>query len=240
MKKSTLSLSLAVGLALFLSSAVKAQASMPFNFVGGAGKTPGTVNLTWSDLSNQANGYSLMYGTAAGSYTWGVPSISEYGQNSSFTVGYLTPGQTYYFLLTAYNGNTFVASSGPIAVMATGGTVAVSAPVVSTVSVPTSAPTGMGGPVSRYGFRATTGSQTGTVDLWWIDDTTASAYDIAYGKASGQYQWGLQNMPHTPNVLNKYTVGFLQSGVTYYFVLNPENGGQSVQGFTSVVAAVAR
>ncbi len=56
------------------------------------------VTLAW-DAESGVAGYRLHYGTSSGSYT----QSSDVGTNTTATVSNLTAGQTYYFVVTAYN-----------------------------------------------------------------------------------------------------------------------------------------
>lgn len=60
------------------------------------------VSLAWSpSTSTNIAGYSVYYGTASSNYTASVNA----GVNTSVTVSNLTPGQTYYFNVLAYDTN---------------------------------------------------------------------------------------------------------------------------------------
>jgi hypothetical protein len=87
-------------------------------FVGHTGVASGTVDLMWVDDSN-ATGYALMYGTQPGHYQYGVLHINEKSnQLNQYTVGALTPGQTYYFALVSERNGKAAYTSAPIAVTA--------------------------------------------------------------------------------------------------------------------------
>src|SRR5437868_5408253 len=59
------------------------------------------LRFGWDPSSDPAiTGYSLSYGTTSGHYTQTVST----GNSSSATVTSLTPGTTYYFVVTAFNG----------------------------------------------------------------------------------------------------------------------------------------
>lgn len=60
----------------------------------------GQATLSWGASSSTAvTGYRLYYGTASGNYTQNVDA----GNVTTFTVGNLTDGQTYYFAAKAYD-----------------------------------------------------------------------------------------------------------------------------------------
>ncbi len=59
-----------------------------------------TATLAWNPVTDQTlDGYKVYVGTASGLYT----STITVGNLTSYTVGSLTPGTTYYFAVTAYN-----------------------------------------------------------------------------------------------------------------------------------------
>jgi hypothetical protein len=62
-------------------------------------ETNGNVAVEWQSVPG-ATGYKVKYGTAAGSY----PNVVDAGNNVGQLVTGLTPGTTYYFVVTAYNG----------------------------------------------------------------------------------------------------------------------------------------
>ena len=61
----------------------------------------GQANLAWDppEISTDATGYMVHYGTASGAYSQGV----DVGNTTSYPVSNLIDGQTYYFAVTAYN-----------------------------------------------------------------------------------------------------------------------------------------
>jgi Fibronectin type III domain/FG-GAP-like repeat len=76
----------AIGL-LFLGSLSQAQAASSVNLAWNPSPSPGIA------------GYYLYYGTSSGSY----PQVINVGNTTVATVPNLGPGQTYYFVVTAYN-----------------------------------------------------------------------------------------------------------------------------------------
>lgn len=58
-----------------------------------------TAILTWTKIDN-ASYYSIFYGTAPGTYQYGVPNA---GNSTTFTIGALDPNTKYYFSVRAVN-----------------------------------------------------------------------------------------------------------------------------------------
>lgn len=202
----------------------------PYAFQASPGSSPGQIDITWMD-DGSATRYDISYGFGPGQYQWSalVIPFTAYGTNS-FTIGYLSPGITYYLLLTSKKGDDFVTTSGPISTYAAGGT---------KIKNATKLKARMSGPVSIYNFQATTGSGKGTIDLSWIDSESANQYAIMFGLKPGQYQWGVFTINEIANVINHFTVEYLISGTTYYFSLIPKNNGLAASP-TFPIFAVAR
>lgn len=84
----------------FFIFASNASAQQPtLNFMATSGST-GTVNLSWTMLPYVEN-YNIAYGPSSGHYLYGVNGIGNVGH---YTIGGLTPGQTYYFVLSPVDG----------------------------------------------------------------------------------------------------------------------------------------
>lgn len=62
-----------------------------------------SITLTWATATNPVTSYELSYGLSAGNYIYGAPNIGGQG-TTTFTVGGLTTGKTYYFIVRAING----------------------------------------------------------------------------------------------------------------------------------------
>lgn len=61
-----------------------------------------TATLTWVDSANPVTNYLVSYGTATGKYIYGNPNVGGQG-TTSYTVGSLGSGKTYYFVVAASN-----------------------------------------------------------------------------------------------------------------------------------------
>jgi hypothetical protein len=69
-----------------------------------APKVPSVANITlaWDPSPEQdVTGYKIYYGTKAGTY----PNMLNAGKVSTYQLSNLPTGQTYYFTVTAYNGD---------------------------------------------------------------------------------------------------------------------------------------
>ena len=89
--------------ALILSTAILCL------FVVSTAEAASTVTLAWDAETNggRTTGYEVLYGTSPGSYEWHVDA----GLVTSFTVGNLTPGETYYFAVRAYSADGAVSAA---------------------------------------------------------------------------------------------------------------------------------
>ena len=61
------------------------------------------VTLTWTDALDPVTNYSIAYGVQSEKYTYGNTDVGGQG-TTSYTVGYLNYGTTYYFVVAANNG----------------------------------------------------------------------------------------------------------------------------------------
>jgi hypothetical protein len=148
------------------------------------------LSLAWNpSASANVAGYTLYYGVASGRYTSGL----GVGTNTNITVTGLTPGQTYYFVTTAYNidglespysnavTNTVPAlplvQAQPLSQTAVVGTI-----VVLSVAV------GSTTPVSFQWFVggvALTGATNSLLLLPQISEANAGAYTVVASNAGG-------------------------------------------------------
>ena len=148
------------------------------------------VNLSWNTVSG-ATGYKVKRGTTSGSYT----VTTDVGNVTSYQAAGLTNGQTYYFVVSAYNG----AGEGPNSNQQSA-TPQVGAPSAPTLNTPTAGDT--------------------VVNLSWNAVSGATSYKVKYGTSSGSYGTILP----VGNVTS-YQVTGLTNGTPYYFVVSAVNAG---------------
>lgn len=90
------------------------------------------IILTWTDAANPVTRYLISYGLASGQYIYGNPNVGSQG-TTSYTVGSLSAGKKYYFVIQAVNGCTPGNFSNEISTTAGG--------VIVNASTPTQTPT---------------------------------------------------------------------------------------------------
>lgn len=61
------------------------------------------ITLTWTKAADPVNYYLIAYGTASGDYIYGNPNVGG-NDTTSYSVGGLVTGTTYYFVVRAGNG----------------------------------------------------------------------------------------------------------------------------------------
>jgi hypothetical protein len=81
------------------------------------------ITLTWTDASDPVSYYLISYGIASGQYIYGNPNVGNQG-TTSYTVGNLAAGTTYYFVVKAVNGCTPGSASNEVSAETLGGVVA--------------------------------------------------------------------------------------------------------------------
>jgi adhesin/invasin len=87
------------------------------------------ITLTWTDANSPVSYYLLAYGITSGQYIYGNPNVGGQG-TTSYTVGNLAKGTTYYFAVKAVNGCNPGSFSNEISGTTAGGVVV--APATST------------------------------------------------------------------------------------------------------------
>ncbi|OGG10716.1 hypothetical protein A3J20_05540 [Candidatus Gottesmanbacteria bacterium RIFCSPLOWO2_02_FULL_42_29] len=183
------------------------------------GPGAGQVTISWDEVS-YANRYAVAYGTESGHYLYGADNIG--GQSSrSYSVGYLNPGQKYYFRLSAARD----CSASPFseefsAVSGWGQVVMPKTPPTSAISA------GQAGVSSNTSIvlKAWTGPGVGQVSLSYVSTDDADNYHLVYGEKRGEYQYGALNIGKT----NSYTVSRLVPGRGYYFAIVPQKGDRAL------------
>lgn len=197
-----------------------------------SGPGGGEVTLYW-DTSAYANRYAVAYGTSSGKYVYGADNIGGETTRSS-TIKSLSSGIRYYFRLAAANGCASSPFSVEVSAVATGGGVVVSQPVNQPV---------VGGPsvsVEKVQFQpmvssklsAYSGPGVGEVTLSWSSLDGADNYHLVYGTQADKYLYGALNI----GKINKFVVGKLNPGTTYYFALVPVSGNRAMYTTSSVSA----
>lgn len=190
----------------------------PFSFSVKTGTAKGTVKLTWYD-DNSVHGYNLFYGTNKNHFDYGVVNMAHAAyQVNDFTVGYLIPGQNYYFKLVGLDGGQDIDSDPLLAAAALNDNTAVQ-PTYYSVSKNYLMP---------YLFAINYGANSGSVDITWFANESANKYDVVYGTSPGNYQYGWQNMPFRQDLSNTLNIGALTPGKTYYFALVAERNNTVV------------
>lgn len=108
---------------------------------------PNSITLTWTDATNPVTYYLVSYGLSSGNYKYGSPNVGGQG-TTSYTVGALTTGTTYYFAVRAGNGCTPGNFSNELAATVGGNITPTPAPVVKQATVaPTPTPQNSYAPV---------------------------------------------------------------------------------------------
>ncbi len=96
------------------------------------------ITLTWTEAADPVSYYLVAYGTAPGQYTYGNPNVGGRG-TTSYTVGSLVNGATYYFVIRAGNGCAPGSYSNELTAVA-GGTAQAPTATPRTTSKPTAPP----------------------------------------------------------------------------------------------------
>jgi hypothetical protein len=100
---------------------------------GATSSSPNQITLTWTDTNESVTNYVLAYGLSSGKYVYGNPSIGTEG-TTSYTVGSLSQGTTYYFAIQAVNSCSTSSFSNEISATAGGASSTTSSPTTATVS----------------------------------------------------------------------------------------------------------
>jgi hypothetical protein len=183
------------------------------------------VTLAW-DVESGVAGYRLHYGTSSGSYT----QSSDVGTNTSATVSNLTAGQTYYFVVTAYNsGGLESQPSNQVSYNSSQSTLFKNSDTPAIVTLNDSNPVELG-----VKFQATTAGQitgfrfykspqnTGThvAHLWSAQGTLLTSATFTNETASGWQQVNLSSpvtlTAATTYIVSYHTNGFYSANGNYF------------------------
>ena len=220
---------LVFALALFVGVAnVDARSVDPGaqGLVATSGPGEGQVTLKWQQNDSTTTGYDVLYGQAPRVYEYALGGLTNPGLFGwrEVTIGSLVPGRTYYFVVKPRGGSMRGLSNE-----------------VSAAGFSVSKPEESKWAVRVTGAKmasAVPGSASGTIDLSWKQDAVnVERYDIFYGTEAGKYVHALSNIS-SPGLggTRTVTIGALNPGGTYYFLINPR-GSQLSQ--TPVVSAKA-
>lgn len=94
------------------------------------------IKLSWTAVSAPISYYVVSYGISSGNYIYGNPNV---GKQNNYTVGFLSPGTTYYFVVKAVNGCSSGSYSNEISAIA--GQNSTPTPIPTSTSIPTLSPT---------------------------------------------------------------------------------------------------
>ncbi len=216
-----------------------------------SGPRRGQVTVFWDRVAG-ANDYSIVYGTAPGQYQYGAISLND---GTAYTVASLTPGQRYFFALSAQNGGDTSGFSNEVSAIAARGTVSRHG-IVSVKSNPNARPTvtsqgtmwaprtslrtpdettGRRG-TGLFNLRAIPGPKRGEVSLFWNADSTADGFAVRYGVQPGQYIYGLSGLTSDARAI---TIKALVPHQRYCFSL-VATGGPASSYFGAEVCEYAR
>ena len=95
------------------------------------------------------------------------------------------------------------------------------------------------GPAGPYSFSAVPGPRSGTIKLTWYDDSTVKQYNLSYGLSQANYNYGVVDLPRTPNRATEFLIDYLTPGQTYYFTLYGVKGDGSGKEAGPIMAKAA-
>ena len=223
-----LAMLLALSVAFSFQSAYADE--FPLGFFAQSGAETGTVLLSWNDRPEFSN-YNIAYGTQPGVDTYGATNI---GKESNYVVGGLTPGVTYYFVISGVVGGQGSRYSPEVSAVAATSTTSAAKGPVSQASF--QAP--VGGPTAdQYQLLASPGQGGGDVKLSWQNPWNANDFHVVYGPQGGGYQWGALNVGHDSNMV---TITGLNPGSMYVFAVMADPSTAPQAGLSHPVAQVAK
>ncbi|MDZ7579960.1 MAG: hypothetical protein U5R30_04890 [Deltaproteobacteria bacterium] len=167
----------------------------------------GKVRLVWNEVP-KATGYAIYMSTSPG-----VTRITGYrfpSAGNSMIITALSPGTTYYFIVTALDRSGEIGTSAEMAYSAVRDELG----LIDFKTIPfEAAPAPINVQPSRQDAQ-------NPVRLAWESVPGATAYNLYWRNQPGVTK---QNGAKIPNVENPYAVTTWQSGMTYYFVITAVN-----------------
>ncbi|MFZ0240769.1 MAG: hypothetical protein WAL90_03910 [Desulfobacterales bacterium] len=168
----------------------------------------GQVTLVWKTVAG-ATGYAVFMSTSAG-----VNRLNGYRfatDGNSITISALSPGRTYYFIVTAFGAAGDIGTSKEMSYQAVAqevglvefGNISAGNPPATTAVEPARPP----GPAKP-------------VTVAWQSVPGASSYNLYWRNQSGVTR---KNGQKIANVKNPHTITGWKSGLTYYFVITAVN-----------------
>lgn len=193
-----------------------------------SGPGEGQVTVTFKQIDPTGKGFAVLYGMAPSNYLYSLRDLTPpgYGGTKTVTIGGLTPGKNYYFIVQPTGGGDYEGFSNEA--WAPG--LAVAKDKSTWVSTP-------GGAANVV---AVTGSVPGTIDVSWTQDVaTVGAYAVVYGVKSGVYGNSLRELSSQgKGAVKTVRIGGLKPGETYYFAVEPSGFDNSyLSGEASAKAA---
>jgi len=174
----------------------KVSATLPLPTLTGVTATPGNgqVTISWTAVLG-ATSYNIYWSTTPGVTIANGAKIT--GAASPYVQSGLTNGATYYYVVTAVDGN------------------GESTPSTQVSAIPSAAPT----PAAPTGVTATQGN--GQVTIAWTTVSGATSYNIYWSTASGVTA---ANGAKITGATSPYLQSGLINNTTYYYVVTAVNG----------------
>lgn len=176
----------------------------------------GQVRLVWKNVAG-ATGYAVFMSTAAG-----VTRLNGYRfatDGSSITITALTPGRTYYFIVTAFGAAGDIATSQEMSYRAMDQEVGlVDFGNISAENPP--APTTAGTVAESAAMTTPPPGPAKPVTVAWESVPGAASYNLYWRNQPGVTR---KNGQKIASVKNPHTITGWKSGQTYYFVITAVN-----------------
>ncbi|NDG83684.1 MAG: choice-of-anchor D domain-containing protein [Proteobacteria bacterium] len=194
-----------------------------------------TTGIIGWNLSNGANTYSVKYGTESGVYS----TVSSTDAYSPFTLTGLTPGSTYYVVVTATNASGEISSTtegkmamvaapfAPTSLLASGGT--------SSITLNWSAATGGGTPSYKI-YRGSAAGGPYTVIATGVTNTTYTDLLVLNG-TTYYYVVAAQNQSGTSPQSNEVSARPIALPVIGSIAVSPTTGGSLLLSWSAVTGA---